>query len=218
MFPVLRAEKGHHFRRMKDFFADAKSGSLPALAWVESSYGGALASDEHPPADVQIGQKYVAEVVKAVFKSPNWKRSALILTFDEHGGFYDHVPPPAACAPSPELPTAKNGQIRFDQLGVRVPFIVVSPYAKAHYVSHRVYEHASVLRLIQARFDLPAMTYRDANATPPYDFFDFASPSFSEPPELPEATIDESELKYCEREFSGHKHREEIVLAPKPKY
>jgi phospholipase C len=216
MFPVLRAEKGDHFHSLRRFFEDAERGTLPNLAWVESSYGGPMATDEHPPADVQLGQRFVAEIVNALFKSPNWKRSALILVYDEHGGYFDHVSPPPACAPNPRAPTPPgNHNVRFDHLGIRVPFIVVSPFAKRHFVSHRVYDHTSVLRLVQARFDLPAMTARDANATPPYDLFDFANPPFVEPPPLPEATVDKSELTYCENEFAEHKHHEKTILVPK---
>jgi len=216
MFPVLRAEKGEHFHKMAHFFEDASQGTLPNLAWVESSYGGPMATDEHPPADIELGQKFVADVIKAVFKSPNWSRTALVFTYDEHGGFYDHVTPPPACAPDPHAPTApKNHQIRFDHLGVRVPFVVVSPFAKRHYVSHKTYEHASVLRLVQTRFNLPAMTARDANASPPYDLFDFANPPFVEPPSLPDPVVRQTELVYCEHEFESHRHREETILIPK---
>ena len=216
MFPVLRAEKGEHFHNMARFFEAASTGTLPNLAWVESTYGGPLATDEHPPADVQLGQKFVANVIKAVLKSPNWNKTALIFTYDEHGGFYDHVAPPPACAPVPNAPTApKNHNIRFDHLGVRVPFVVVSPFAKRHYVSHKTFDHTSVLRLIQARFDLPAMTARDANASPPYDFFDFVNPPFVEPPSLPDPVVNQAELVYCEQEFASHRHGEETILIPK---
>ena len=192
----LHAEKGEHFRRVSDFEADATAGRLPSVAWVESSYGGADATDEHAPGNVQLGQAFVARIVKAVTKTRVWPRLALILTYDEHGGFFDHVPPPAACPPS-DAPRATSQAKRFDQLGVRVPFIVVSPFAKKHYVSHHTYSHTSVLRLVQARFNLPALSGRDANDVPPFDLFDFSEPTFLTPPVLPDAVIDPSERARC---------------------
>src|SRR5690606_2130750 len=104
---------------------------------------------------------------------------ALIITYDEHGGFFDHVPPPEACPPDDLEPRASDGEpapYRFDRLGFRVPLVVVSPYAKAGYVSHETTDLTSVLRLVEARFGLPALTRRDANAWPLLDMFDFEAP------------------------------------------
>jgi phospholipase C len=230
IFPALAAERGDHTKTMKEFFADARAGTLPPFAWVESEMDGVESTDEHPPGNVQVGQRFVAKVVSATMASPQWGRAALVLTYDEHGGFYDHVPPPPACAPDDVASTA--GGAKFDRLGVRVPFAVVSPFARPHYVSHTVYNHASLLRMIEARFDLPALSRRDANAVPPLDLFDFDHPAFQKPPELPEATVDEAELERCRREIpemlarrkaleaSGASHgaaAEEPVRAPLPK-
>jgi phospholipase C len=74
---------------------------------------------------------------------------------------------------------------------------VISPFAKPHYVSHEVLSHVSVLRMVQARYGLPALSARDANATPPFDLFDFQNPSFTTPPTLPEAVVDATELARC---------------------
>lgn len=146
-----------------------------------------------------MGQAFVAHVIDGFTKSSVWSRSLLVLTYDEHGGFFDHVPPPAACAPDENRPriTGINAAAHFDHLGVRVPLVMVSPFAKAHYVSHRTYSHTSVLRLVQARADLPALTRRDANDEPPYDLFDFVHPPFPEAPKLPDAVIDEAARKVC---------------------
>jgi phospholipase C len=83
------------------FYADAAAGMLPPVSFVEPAYFGGLneENDEHPPANVQVGQQFVAGVVQALFASPNWPHTAMFLTYDEHGGFYDHVPPPPACIP-----------------------------------------------------------------------------------------------------------------------
>lgn len=206
MYPRLHTEKGEHFRDFEEFFADAASGHLPFFAWVESTYDGRVGTDEHAPGDVQLGQAFVARVVKAFTTSPAWSKGALILTYDEHGGFFDHVAPPRACPPDDEPPHIETlpGNARFDRLGVRVPFVVVSPFARAHFVTHKTYTHTSILRLVQARANLPALSRRDANDEPPFDVFDFAHPPFATPPLLPEATVDEAARKRCVGEERGH--------------
>jgi phospholipase C len=204
IYPTLRSDSPDRFATLNRFIDDAAQGRLPELAWVEASYvEGATGSDEHPPSDVQIGQQLVARVVDAVMHGPQWQHTALLLTYDEAGGYFDHVAPPPACAPdhmSPKLSdTDQPGN--FDRLGMRVPLIVVSPYARAHYVSHEDYSHTSILRLVQARFELPALSARDANSTPLYDLFDFEHPAFAEPPTLPEATVDADALAACIKQF-----------------
>jgi phospholipase C len=199
MYPRLHSEKGEHFRPMSEFYTDAQAGRLPFFAWVESTYEGELPTDEHAPANVQIGQAFVARVIGNVMNSTTWPRTALFVTYDEHGGFYDHVKPPHACPPDEAPPNLKgiSSAVRFDQFGARVPFIVVSPFARAHFVSHRVHSHTSVLRMVQARAELPALTDRDANAEPPFELFDFEHPPFLVPPTLPQAVIDPVQKKRC---------------------
>ena len=193
---------------LEEFYQQAAEGKLPAVSFFDANFlkeGDAETEDEHPPGDIQIGQRLVSQVVGAVMKGPQWKRSAVFLTYDEHGGIYDHVPPPKACAPNDGHPTldGKDRPIEgaFDRYGFRVPLLVVSPYAKRGYVSHEVYDHTSVLRFIEARFRVPALTSRDANASIPLDFFDFASPPHLVPPALPEATVDDAELTYCKQTY-----------------
>jgi phospholipase C len=192
VYPRLHAEKGDHFRSLAAYFDEAAQGRLPFFSWVESSYGGPDATDEHAPGNIQLGQAFVARVVAALMQSSAWPRSALLLTYDEHGGFFDHVPPPSACRPDENPPHGAGVRAgeQFDRLGVRVPLIVVSPFARPHFVSHRTYSHTSLLRLVQARADLPALTRRDANDEPPFDLFDFAHPAFVVPPRLPLAIVD----------------------------
>ena len=205
IYPRLAREKGHHFRTIAEFHADAAAGKLPNLAWVESAYGGPEATDEHAPANVQLGQAFVAKIAGAVFASPSWSRSALFVTYDEHGGFMDHVPPPSACGIDGVNDDVAHGLSapHFDRLGVRVPFTVVSPYSKPHYVSHQTYSHTSLLRFVQARFSLPALSRRDANDVPPYDLFDFTHAAFATPPSLPEPVIDETERTRCRERLHG---------------
>jgi phospholipase C len=218
IFPKLAEEKGHHFKTMNDFYADARAGTLPSFAWVESTIGGSKATDEHPPANVQLGQRFVANVVAAMFASPDWPRSAVIWTYDEHGGFFDHVKPPRACAPDERVPaseTAKSGG-RFDMLGFRVPFVVISPFSKPHYVSHRVYSHSSVLRLVEARFGLPALSRRDANAEPPFDLFDFEKRAFLTPPAFPEPIVDEPNRLRCAEEHGEYVDPDDVLGGNNP--
>jgi phospholipase C len=148
-----------------------------------------------------VGQHFVWEQITAAIKGPEWKSTALFLTYDEHGGFYDHVAPPAACK-SDDIPPAQSPQIGgFDQLGFRVPITVVSPYARRHFVSHSGHSHTSVLRFIEAKFDLAAMTNRDANSDALLDFFDFGSAPDLTAPDLAEPPIDATKLATCGTEF-----------------
>jgi phospholipase C len=132
--------------------------------------------DEHPGTSVvDQGERFMAEVVSQVFASPLWPHLALLFTYDESGGFYDHVPPPPACLAAPS-------EVEFDRLGFRVPFIVISPYARPSYVSHEVHSLTSITRFIEALFDLPALTGRDAASSALLDLFDFCDPAFLTPP------------------------------------
>jgi phospholipase C len=163
-------------------------------------------NDEHPPADIQIGQKFVSDLTHAVMSSPQWAHVALFITWDEHGGFYDHVPPPPACIPDtkdPILAASGNNtiQAKFDRYGVRVPLLVVSPYAKKGYASHATYDHTSVLRFIEAKFKVPALTARDANADALFDMFDFKNPPNVTPPTITASTIDPAGLTFCETTY-----------------
>jgi phospholipase C len=180
-----------------DFFAEAKAGTLPQVVYldVDISADPVKNPNEHPPADIQVGQKFVSDAVHALFASPQWSKTALFFTYDEHGGYYDHVPPPPACPPDSLTPINQSGA--FDRYGVRVPFVLVSPYARKGFVSHKIYDHASIVRFIQAKHRMPALTNRDANADIPTDMFDFAAPPFSTPPVIPEPAIDQADLDYC---------------------
>ena len=157
-----RGHKGVHDEGA--FFDALEDDKLPQVVFVDPG----LHEDEHPPHDVQLGEKFSKKIYDAVTKSRAWPSTALFYTYDEAGGVADHVPPPAACPPSAQFPT-------FDRLGVRVPVMLVSPYAKRGYVSHQVHSHTSILRFVELVFDLPALTARDANADAMLDMFDFAT-------------------------------------------
>ena len=204
IYQRLYAEKGDHFRSIDEYHKDARAGKLPFYAWVESSHNKADATDEHAPANVQLGQAWVGSIVKSLMAGPNWSRSVLFLTYAEHGGFYDHVVPPGTCKPDNERPhIASRGPVEFDELGVRVPLIAISPYSRPHYVTSQVRSHTSLLRLIQARAGLPALTHRDANSEPPLEMFEFVRPAYPKPPTLPEPVIDLRALRRCQNEFGA---------------
>jgi phospholipase C len=177
-----------------DFKADASAGTLPHVSWI---YAG---NDEHPSGDVEMGEGDVQSFFNLLAASPQWPRSAFIVTYDENGGFYDHVPPPSACLPDstpPDIPREAKTPGTFGTYGFRVPFILASPYSKPHYVSHVVSSHTSILRFLELRFDLPACSDRDANADPLIDFFDFSRPPFATPTIPPAVIIANPSVRGC---------------------
>lgn len=200
--PATRAK----MRTFDQLATDLAAGDVAEVTYIDPSWDfaqGVEAHDEHPHANVQRGQAWVREIVTAIMASPIWRESAIILTYDEWGGFYDHVPPPEACPPGDHPPALSASHMTgdFDRLGFRVPLVVVSPWSRPGYVSDRVTDLSSVARLLQARYLLPAMTARDANAWPLLDMFDFSSPAFETPPELAEAPVDEARMAACHAAF-----------------
>jgi phospholipase C len=188
------------------FFLDCASGSLPAVSLVDPEFGVAgivgsglatipalqplaakletTGGDEENPQDMSYGEYWAYQAVKAVLDSPAWPRTLLIYTYDEHGGYYDHVAPPAAIAPDAIPPSLGPGDTPggYDMFGPRVPAIVASPYSKPNAVTNVVHDHTSVLATIEAKWNLPALTYRDANAKTVEDFLDLSHPALLEPP------------------------------------
>jgi phospholipase C len=201
MFKYVNDRKAQHVFPLSQYYADAAAGTLPNVSFVDPKFlsDPQHEEDEHPPSNVQVGQKFVADVVNGLMASPNWSSSALFLTYDEHGGFYDHVAPPPAPKPDNIPPILQSGDTpgAFDRYGIRVPTVVVSPFSKSHYVSHVVDDHTSILRFIELRFGLPALTNRDVNADPMLDMFDFSTPHFASPPTLPTAVVDPDQLAAC---------------------
>jgi phospholipase C len=201
-FAIVFEQNTKHFgSSMAKFDEDVDNNTLPNLAILDPSFTGSNQNDEHPPANIQKGQKFVERVLSKLMSKPEvWKKTVFFLMYDEHGGFYDHVPPPPACEPDNEVPP----DFKFDRLGIRTPLVVASPFTRAGYVSHYVTDHTSVTRFIQNRFDLPALTRRDANAWPLLDLFDFDNPPFLTPPSgAPEATIDAAPEDWCKSNPPG---------------
>jgi phospholipase C len=175
-------------KKMDQFYKDTAAGRLPAFTFLDPNYD---TTSEENPQDVQVGEELVAKVVNALIHGPGWKNTAFFLTYDEHGGYYDHVPPPRAIAPDNLPPVQPPGQAAltpggFDRYGFRVPLVVVSPWARASYVSNVVQDHTSITAFVERKWNLPAMTFRDANAHPMTDYFDFAAlvAPFAKPPKL----------------------------------
>jgi len=187
--------------RINQYFADAATGNLPQVAFIDPIFVAPnnIENDEHPPANVQVGEKFTSQVIDSLFRSPEWGSSALFLTYDEHGGYYDHVAPPAAVTPDDIPPMLQPGDVpgAVDTYGVRVPAVVISPYSRAHFVSHVVNDHTSILRFIETRFGLPSLTRRDAAANPMLEFFDFSHQAFATPPVLPQAPVFAAQAAYC---------------------
>jgi len=155
-FPVVKND-ATQFARLTNatqFYTDAQNGALPQVSWIIPN------SDlsEHPPASVATGMNYVTGLVNAVMNSPQWNSTAIFIAWDDWGGFYDHVDPP-----------------KVDQygLGIRVPGLVISPYARQGYVDHKAYSFESWLKLIEERFGVIPMTARDNTANDMADAFDF---------------------------------------------
>jgi phospholipase C len=184
-----------HLHHVSELFKDLRTGHLPSVAFVESSlvYG-----TEYPSMDFHLAQVKLAKRLRAVMSSPAWPRTALFLTYDEAGGLFDHVSPPEACVPDATPPKLESGDApgAFNHYGFRVPLLVLSPYARRHFVSHVVHDHTSILKFIETKFNLPALTARDANADALLDLFDFTRPDL-EVPELPEPRFELGKFLSC---------------------
>jgi phospholipase C len=160
------------------FFSMLAAGTLPSVVFVDAVING---TDEHPWADVQTGEAWTRDLLDKVVKSPIWSSTVLFWVYDEAGGFFDHVAPPTnACLASPD-------QAEFHELGMRVPFVAISPYAKRHFVSHKVHQHTSILRFIEMLHDVPALTARDANSDALLDMFDFCGSANTDVGTIPAA-------------------------------
>jgi phospholipase C len=182
---------------------DIQNGTLPDVSFVMGDEVDED-SDEGPSDLPGIGGQLVEQIIRNLWASPSWKDTAVFITYDENGGMADHVSPQPACPPDGYAPHDENGNPltpgTFNQTGFRVPFIVVSPYARQHFVSHVVHDHSSIVRFIEARFGLPALTGRDANSAAPFEMFDFQNPPFMTPPTVAAHTpVDPTVLAECKQ-------------------
>src|SRR5436853_115301 len=135
------------------------NGTPPALSFVDPSFaneGGGTSGDEHPHGDVRVGQAFMSDVVHAFMESPHWKRGALFIVYDEWGGFFDHVRPPRV----PDIRSSSDINHDFGQMGIRIPAVAVSPWARRKHVDHTIYGFESILKMIEYRFRPAALTRR----------------------------------------------------------
>lgn len=168
--PLLQA----HFRGMGEFEEDAAAGTLPEYSFLEPSFV-IEPNDEHPPHDVGLGERFLLRIWKAVSTGKNWNHTLLLITFDEHGGCYDHVTPPAAKPPDGASDPGEEG-FHFDRYGVRVPAVLVSPYIEAGTVFRSPtavpYDHTSILATLRDWLQIPAqnmLTSARAKEAPTFD-------------------------------------------------
>jgi len=181
---------------------------LPQVVFIERATATGL--DEHPLYNIQSGAVLVEQMINALFNSPAWPDSVFILTYDEGGGLFDHVPPILVAPPddltSPTDVEPWDFQGLFNVTGFRVPIVVVSPWSKPQTVVHLRTDYTSILKLIEDRFDLPPLTQRDATtqdmADPQNGFFDFSSPHLLEVPPLPTQPTNGT----CDFRFGGYKY------------
>jgi phospholipase C len=181
--PGALAGRSGRLHNFSQFATDVGAGRLPQFTFIDPNY---TTTSQENPQDVQVGEQFIAQVVKALMRAPTWRHTALFITWDEHGGYYDHVPPPRAIKPDSVPPRLKSGDAPggYDRYGFRVPLFVVSPWARPGYVSGVVQDHTSITAFIERKWNLPAMTFRDANAQPMTDYFDFRHAAFAKPPRL----------------------------------
>ena len=173
------------------YYSDCEAGTLPNIAFVDPPFrdgggGDGLSADEHPLGDVRLGQAFMADVVNAFVQSPNYRRGALFVIYDEWGGFFDHVRPPRV----PDDRASRDLNEDFGQMGFRIPAVAVSPFTRRRRkgdrfrVDHGVYGHESILKLIAHRFALGHLTQRMRYTTNIGGSFNWSRPDF-EPPALP---------------------------------
>jgi len=198
-FQPYAAQNSDKIVPISEYFTDVANGTLPSVAMIEPGFG---SDDEHPGTGnhIQVGSEKTAEIINALMNSPSWGDSVFFLMYDESGGMYDHVPPPTNI-PNPDgimpldlFTTAANGTEDpsgdFTRYGFRVPNLVISPFSKKNYVDHKVTDSTGVLKFIEKRFDLHALTKRDAAASDMTEFFDFQGKPWATPPTPPTQPTD----------------------------
>jgi phospholipase C len=191
---------------ISQYFDDLTNGTLPQFAYIATASNAGL--DEHGSdtdkvaTNVQKGARYVSTLINGLMQSSSWKDSVFFLTYDEAGGLYDHVPPQPTVSPDGIKPVDLNpGDVctkgtgplcDFVYTGYRIPLIVVSPFTKKNYVSHTVADSTAILKFIETRFNLPALTQRDAAQMDMTEFFDFNNPPWMTPPSPPAQSVSDA--------------------------
>ncbi len=191
---------------ISEFFDDAANGTLPHFSIIDPQYFGAGANDDHPDHDIQLGQALISSIYSALANSPQWKKLLFIITYDEHGGFFDHVVPP----------TVVDERAQFEQLGFRVPSLVLGPYARRGCAVATRFEHVSVIKTLMTKFGIPSLNPRVEAAN---DLSPCIQPSFLSSPQppikLPQLTIHRARLLARPRSTS-HRELAEAVRRRRP--
>ncbi|HEU4417187.1 MAG TPA: alkaline phosphatase family protein [Candidatus Angelobacter sp.] len=203
--PTIVNQEPQHLATVDQFLTDAQNGTLPQVSFVEPASAEGL--DEHPsdvgagPNNIQSGAKFVSTLINGLMNSPSWKDTVFILTWDEFGGFYDHVSPQPTVSPdgiaprdlrpgddclNPDGTVNSSPTCNFAYTGYRLPLVVISPFSKKNYVSHAVTDYTAMLKLIEERFNLPNLTARDAaQIDMAQEFLDFNAVPWKTPPTPP---------------------------------
>jgi phospholipase C len=220
-FPVSFALNGMNlnalqgrFKDFNDFESEVnKADFSEKFIFIEPQYGAhkfdvtgpgdfTCGNSMHPLDDVTRGEKLVKKVYETIRNSPHWEKSMLLVTFDEHGGFYDHLAPPSAVPPGDLITDAYvQNHFQFDQLGVRVPSIVISPYTKRNVIDHTIYDHTSMLATVERLFGMRNLTNRDKAANDFLHLISLNSPRNDTPTTLPDAAVNPHPLS-CEEDDS----------------
>jgi phospholipase C len=203
--PTIVKNEPQNIVPVDQFLTDAQNGTLPQVAFVEPASAEGL--DEHPAdigsgaVDIQQGAKFVASLINGFMSSQSWKDSVFILTWDEGGGFYDHVSPQPMPSPdgippkdlrAGDICLNSDGSVNssptcnFQYTGYRLPLVVISPFTKKNYVSHTVADYTAILKFIETRFNLKNLTARDAAQMDMTEFFDFNAVPWRTPPTPPD--------------------------------
>jgi phospholipase C len=167
-------------RRIDQFFEACQTGALPNVAFVDPKLLGenlGISVDDHPFADIRNGQSFLNSIYNAVVQSPAWPQTVLVINYDEWGGFFDHVPPPPGPIPPATLQAGDTDGLR----GFRVANFIISPWTPRGTVGHGVFDHTSVLRMIEWRWSLTPLTIRDATAANLADLLDFSIANLDAP-------------------------------------
>ncbi len=174
---------------LDQYFTDLQNDTLPDVAYVETGFGSS-ALDEHPGNNIQNGAAHAAKIINALTQSKAWATSVFFQTYDEGGGLYDHVGPQPAVNPDGHSPMLTASELttfgdNFTMTGMRIPLMVISPFAKKGYVSHTVMDTTAILRFIEERFGLPNLNERDKAQPSMAEFFDFTKQPDVTPPTPP---------------------------------
>src|SRR5262249_47806759 len=168
-------------RPFPSFLTDCAAGMLPAVSFVDPRFideESGTSGDDHPHADIRNGEAFLNLVYTAVTQGPGWSQTVLIITYDEWGGFFEHVPPTAAPIPPADQIAGSADGLR----GFRVPCLIISPLARRASVVHTLFDHTSVLRFIEWRWSLDPLTERDATANNLAEALDFKAKVKKQPP------------------------------------